>query len=75
MPDLLVYQSILPISFWGFVSTLGAAMRTAFWCLSVFLTGVSVLPNIAHGMSGTYLLGLGKNFLDIASFDAKALLL
>jgi hypothetical protein len=57
---VLVYQSILPIGFWGFVDTLTDAMRTALWCLTTFLAGVSLLPKSAHGMSGTYLLGLGE---------------
>jgi len=63
MPVLLAYQSILPIGFWGFVNTLADAMRSAFWCLTAFLAGVSVLQS-AHGMSGTYLLGLGDFFSD-----------
>ena len=62
MPVLLVYQSILPISFWGFVDTLADAMRSAFWCLTAFLAGACIFQS-AHGMSGTYLLGLGEFFV------------
>jgi hypothetical protein len=62
MSVLLVYQSIMPMGFWGFVNTLADTMRAVFWYLSAFLAGAAVLPQIAQGMTGTYLLGLGEFF-------------